>query len=339
MDEQTIKRNNILYVAIGVMTLIITTIGATFAYYTATESNGNVIGGNMATINFELDVAKVTTADTDKGGLIPMTNSMVEKAVSNASEKGICVDDNNNAVCQIYKITVTNDSSASMFVDGYVTLTGGSGVSTDYTTATTTMRWAQIFCSETNGTPGACTTAGITTTRATTTNSITGIDASWTALGLDGESQADDEEIQDNKTTVTSSGTTQGNSYDIIKMNYIRVSKHTGTRYTQVDDVTSALVYNQYLNAKDDDAGNDTGDSYNSNSTTTDKTYKDAQVYYIAVWLSETGTNQTIGSGGTSVPNETANFFQGSVTFISAQGSEVTATFAGYDAVTPDTQS
>ena len=226
-----------------------------------------------------------------------------------------------------------------MKFDGYVTLTGGSGVSTDYTTATTTMRWAQIFCSETNGTPGACTTAGITTTRATTANSITGIDASWTALGLDGESQADDEEIQDNKTTVTSSGTTQGNSYDIIKMNYIRVSKHTGTRYTQVDDVTSALVYNQYLNAKDDDAGNDTGDSYNSNSTTTDKTYKDAQVYYIAVWLSETGTNQTIGSGGTSVPNETANFFQGSVTFISAQGSEVTATFAGYDVVTPDTQS
>lgn len=318
------KKENILYLAIGIMTLMVATIGATFAYYTATQTNNNVIKGNMATINFDIDVTKKTTVDETKGGLIPMTNSMVEKAVSNASTKGICVDDNGNAVCQVYKITVTNAGTASMFVDGYVTLTGGSGNSTDYPTATTTMRWAQAFCTETTGNLSSCTTAGTATARQTETTGFT-----WTALGANGASQADTAEIKDTFASVTGNGTIQGNTYPLIKLNYIRVSKHTGTGYKQVDDATSALVYNQYLSPNDGNAANNTGDS--------SVTYVDGQVYYIVVWLSETGTNQTAGSGGANVPTTTANFFQGVVTFNSAQGSEVTATFAGYTAVTPDT--
>lgn len=324
MESQERKKENILYIVIGIMTLMVAIIGATFAYYTATATNDNVIKGNMATISFDVNVIKKTTADDTKGGLIPMTNSMVEKAVSNASTQGICVDDNGNAVCQVYKITVTNAGTASMFVDGYVTLAGGSGTSTDYTSATTTMRWAQVFCTETNDNLSNCTTAGTATTRQTETTGFT-----WTALGADGASQADANEIKDTFAGVTSNGTIQGNEYPLIKTNYIRVSKHAGTSYTQANDVTSALVYNQYLSPNDSNAANNTGDS----STT----YVDAQVYYIVVWLSETGTNQTAGSGGTNVPATTANFFQGTVTFNSAQGSEVTATFAGYTTVTPDT--
>lgn len=340
MNEQSRKRNNMIYAVIGVMTLVVATIGATFAYYTATASNNTAIKGNMASITFDVAVTKKTTVDDTKGGLIPMTNSMVQKAVNNASTKGICVDDNNNAVCQIYKITVTNTGTASMLVDGYVTLTGGSGVSQDYTTATTTMRWAQVYCTESSGTLSTCTTAMKTTTRATTSveGGTAGIDSAWTALGADGNSQADTAEIKDAKTAVVATGTIQGNTYDIIKQNYIRVSKHTaGATYTQTADVTSALVYNQYLAPKDDDTGNNTGDSANSSSTETDKSYKDAQVYYIVVWLTETGYNQTAGSGATGAATSTANFFQGTVTFNSAQGSEVTATFVGYEAVTPDT--
>ncbi|MDD5826949.1 MAG: hypothetical protein PUD25_04195, partial [Bacilli bacterium] len=83
------------------------------------------------------------------------------------------------------------------------------------------------------------------------------------------------------------------------------------------------------LSPKDASTANDTGDS----STT----FTDAQVYYIVVWLSETGTNQTVGSGVANTPSETDNFFQGTVTFISAQGSEVTSRFGDYVAVTPDT--
>ena len=324
MDNNRKDSKNILYVVVGIMTLVIATAGATYAYYMATASNNTVIKGNMASITFNLTVAKKTNVDETKGGLIPMTNSMVQKAVSNASTKGICVDDNGNAVCQIYKITVNNTGSASMFVDGYVNLTGGSGVSTDYASATTTMRWAQVFCTESSNNLSSCTTAGTATARQTNTSGFT-----WTALGANATSGNDTAEIKDTLSGTTGNATISGNTYPVINTNYIRVSKHTGTKYTQSADVTSALVYNQYLNAKDASTANDTGDS--------SATYTDSQVYYIVVWLTETGHNQTAGSGGTNVPATPANFFQGIVTFNSAQGSEVTSTFAGYTSVTPDT--
>lgn len=324
MEQKQNKTQNIMYVVIGVMTLMLATIGATYAYYTATATNNATITGNMATITFDLAVDKMTTVDETKGGLIPMTNSMVEKAVTNASTKGICVDDNNNAVCQVYKITVNNTGTASMFLDGYVTLTGGSGTSTDYASATTTMRWSQLFCSEDGGALDECTTAGTSTARQTETTGFT-----WTALGANTAAQADAAEILDSTTATVATGTIQGNSYSLIKTNYIRVSKHTGTKYTQTGDVTSALIYNQYLAPNDNSAANNTGDSAG--------TYTDSQVYYIVVWLTETGFNQTAGAGS-GAASSTAGFFDGTVTFISAQGSEVTAKFKDYTAVTPDTK-
>lgn len=340
MENKGRNLKNIAYAVVGVMTLMVAIIGATFAYFTATASNTAALTGNMATISFDIKVSKVSNVDVVKGGLIPMTNSMVQKAVSNASTKGICVDDNGNAVCQIYKITVINSSTASMFVDGYVTLTGGSGTPTDYPTSPTTMRWAQAFCTESSGTLSTCSTAGTTTTRATEASTS----FTWTALGSNGSSQHDTGEILDSFTGtngVTATGTIQGNSYSLIDTNYIRVSKHTdASKYTQNADVTSALVYNQYLAANDNvAANNEGGDSNDSNTSTTgNQAYVDTQVFYIVVWLSETGTNQTAGSDGDGAfaNKDGLNFFSGNVTFNSAQGSEVTATFNGYTAVESD---
>ena len=99
--------------------------------------------------------------------------------------------------------------------------------------------------------------------------------------------------------------------------------------FVQTTDVSSALVYNQYIDANDSNASNNTGDS--------SATYTDAQVYYIVVWLSETGTNQTVGSGQPSVPATNIDFFNGKVTFVTAQGNEITSTFNGYSIVQPNT--
>ena len=357
MNNDNRTKNNLLYAVLGILVLVVSITGATFAYYTATATyNGGTITGNMATITFGVQVDKMTTVDEDNNrGLIPMSNAMVQKAVSNASSNGICLDDNSNAACQIYKITITNTGTAGMFLDGYVTLTGGSGTSTDYTAATTTMRWAQVFCEETSGALSSCTTSGTTTTRSTGTSTgastpaTSGIDSAWSALGT---TAATDEGVKDLATTalkekavaddwsnikdtgVTSTGYIAGNDYDIISRNYIRVSKNADSKYTQADDVTSALVYNQYLAPKDASDTNNTGDSGD--------TYTDAQVFYIVVWLTETGHNQTAnvptGTNSTTGASTTlSNFFSGLVTFNSAQGSEVTGTFAGYLAVTPDT--
>ena len=343
MNEQKNNGRGIFYGVIGVATLVVAIIGATFAYFTATASNNTAIKGNMATINFGLSVTKVTDVDETKGGMIPMSNNMVEAAVTDSSvvvdknggEEGLgeggfqgagqtCVDDNGNAVCQIYKVVVTNTGSASLFLDGYITLTGGSGTPTDVgakganlspaPTNSTTMRWAQVFCTSDGA---GCTTAGATTTGAS------GVSA-FTSLASASDTEANKHNAPNIKTAyadVTGTGTVKGNDYDIINRNYIRISDHTaGATYDRNADVTSALVFNQYLDAA-------------SGSLTTDEV-----TYYIVVWLSETGTNQTAGSDGDGAfaNKDGLNFFSGNVTFNSAQGSEVTATFSGYTAVRSD---
>ena len=262
-----------------------------------------------------------------------MSNNMVEQAVTNASTKGICVDDNGNASCQIYKITVVNTGSASMFVDGYVTLTGGSGTPADYvatSTNKTSMRWAQVFCTtETSGLVTSCSTSGNTTVRPDT-GSITFNALGGTATKANGLNQNEIEILRSEVTLAQDIGVTiKGNKYEIINKNYIRVSDHVANNYsyTRASDTTSALVYSQYLDPNDNNAANNTG--------TSSSTFTDAQVYYIVVWLSENGHNQTAGATGAS---QTANnFFGGSVSFISAQGNEVTGTFAGHTKVAPNT--
>lgn len=360
-----VKQNNkILYLVIGVLTLIIATAGATFAYYTTSDSDTTTLTGNMATITFDVSVQKVTNIDdevtaTSTGktrGLIPMSNSMIEYAVNPTvrtvnSTGSICEDDNGNAVCQIYRINVTNGGTASMLLDGYVTLSNGSGNPTDYPASyynagaintnvvknTTTMRWAQVFCTnDTSNLVSGCTTAGTTTTSATkSTNGVDkGITAStkWDTVlnnGTDAAAAINSAQIKINKSDIVTKATIAGNEYDVINTNYIRLSNHNAAAtYDQSDDVTSALVYNEFLTAKDSTT-NPTGGS--------GETYTDSQVFYIVVWLSETGTNQTAGAGVDGATANAANFFTGVVKFISAQGSEVTATFTDYTSVTPDT--
>ena len=325
----TNNKRGIFYGVIGIATLMVAIIGATFAYFTATATAGNnVITGNMATITFDLVVTKVTHVDETKGGMIPMSNNMVEAAViqgtGNAAQT--CVDDNGNAVCQVYKVVVSNTGSASLFLDGYITLTGGSGTATDVQGASTTMRWAQLFCTgtQTDQITG-CTTVGRTTTGATVAvqpeaQVAVGITGDWASLANTADTSGFNRtNIKDSFATVTAKGSIAGNNYDIINSNYIRTSQRpqNATSYDRSGDITSALVFNQFLSP----AGSQTGSSV---------------TYYFVVWLSETGTNQTAGAEGAFENANGLSFFSGNVTFNSAQGSEVTATFSSYTAVASD---
>ena len=342
MNERNNNGRGIFYGVIGVATLVVAIIGATFAYFTASANNENVITGNMASIDMGLTVTRVVNPG-ETSGMIPMSNNMVEAAVSATST---CTDDNGNAVCQIYKVVVTNESTAGVFVDGYVALIDGSGTPTDYmtgegTSATyagtnnaTTMRWAQVF-----------TTNETTFSTAGTHNLGTLGNVTFTAIGGDDTSKANPHNVAnirdaykafegtqftsgsgqtfavDADKGVIKKATYNNTDYGVIGKNYIRVSNHDfatdGTlssteTYRQESDVTSALVYNQQI------AGGTAG-AYNSST------------YYFVVWLSETGTNQTAGAEGAS--DDADDFFQGQVKFISAQGSEVSATFGGYTRV------
>lgn len=342
MNEQKNQNGRgIFYGVIGVATLVVAIIGATFAYFTASQSNNNIITGNMASVNFGLKVEPVVNPGLTTG-IIPMSNTMVEKAVSNSGK--VCKDDNGNAVCQIYKITVSNSSTATMFVDGYVALAGGSGIPTDTTSQKknkTTMRWAQVFTTDSGATYS---TAGdqilgdddekvtYATLDAPTANDATGFNATNIKTSASDVVKAASE---------SDAVTISENKYATVKTNFIRTSDHTITAgnpgtsvdtiesttnpFNRTDDVTSMLVLSQQLQPNDNQAGSG----------------KDEVVYYIVVWLSETGTNQTAnastGTGTLATTNPAnANFFNGTVAFLSAQGSEVTATFSGYTAVRSD---
>ena len=385
MKEQKNTGRGIFYGVIGVATLVVAIIGATFAYFTATATNATNITGNMASVSFGLQVSKVTTADEKLGGMIPMSNSMVEAAVKGTNKTDvnaatgtpqICVDDNGNAVCQIYKISVTNNGTAGMFLDGYVTLQGGSDKSStekavinppDYTATNkgpegtgtpnnTTMRWAQVFCTGTDNALTGCTTVGKTTTRATTPEAggTAGIDNDWIAINktetvVSDTSGLNKDQIKTTFDDVAKSGKIAGNSYDIININYIRVSDHILTMpgdpaatesFDRKTDVTSALVFNQRIDPKGTKNADATTIVPTAASSDSSKKYTDGQVYYIVVWLTETGRNQTAGQEGVTTGGEGGTtglqFFKGTVSFVSAQGSEVTATFSSYAAVKSD---
>lgn len=111
------KNKKMLYFLIGCLSLSIIIIGATYAYFTASVRDEETVKGNSATVTFGLSVEKVTTVDMAYG-LIPMKNDRSPYA---AEKK--CLDDLNNAVCQIYRMTITADSDTVMFLDGYVVVT------------------------------------------------------------------------------------------------------------------------------------------------------------------------------------------------------------------------
>ncbi len=111
------KERKMFYFLIGCISLSLIIVGATYAYFTASATDENTIGGNAATVSFGLSVDKVTTVDM-AFGLVPMKN----RQAPNAAKQG-CYDDFNNAGCQMYKITVNADSDTVMFLDGYVVIT------------------------------------------------------------------------------------------------------------------------------------------------------------------------------------------------------------------------
>ena len=295
MNEQRNNGKGIFYGVIGVATLIVAIIGATFAYFTASQTNNNKIKGNAATISFGLNVRKVTTVDETQGGMIPMTDGMVKAAVTAPAP---CKDQADNAVCQIYEIKVTNTGSAIIFLDGYVTLTGGAPGGA--TSTPTTMRWAQVYSAD-NGTTFTVSGTPALAPGQTTTG-ITAMDLKFS----DGSSITSGTSL----TALDNSGTTDnyelgGNNYAFINKNYMR--KSTGVAETLGrSNLDNALVFSQRLAAS--------GDASNYHIAT----------YYIVVWLTETGSDQTLTS------DLTTNFFSGKVDFQSGAGSEVSATFGGY---------
>ena len=118
-----------MYMIFGIVILIIAIAGSAYAYYSATASatiSGTAGGGNL-TINVE----KLSTSAT--GSLVPMDNDVttLNKAILGEGNTSgsfdntkACIDKNGYTACQIYKITISNNSKVSINLNGGVSLSG-----------------------------------------------------------------------------------------------------------------------------------------------------------------------------------------------------------------------
>ena len=132
-DEFGQKKINksLVYAILGVVALIVAVSGSAYAYYAATTSNNSVTGtaggGAAPTLT-------VTKENTSTGNLIPidMTAAMLTNAAKGSGNTGTtfdaakaCKDKNGYLVCQIYSVTVKNNSANTMsFNIGITALSG-----------------------------------------------------------------------------------------------------------------------------------------------------------------------------------------------------------------------
>lgn len=107
---------------IGVATLVVAIIGATFAYFSASATNNTTIQGSTAAAeNLKLVITQMDTGNT--AGLIPMVDSLAGKGVAGDTATSNCKDKNGNTVCHVYEIALTNGPSP-------VTISGTLGFTT-----------------------------------------------------------------------------------------------------------------------------------------------------------------------------------------------------------------
>lgn len=121
---------------IGVATLVVAIIGATFAYFSASATNNTTIQGQTAQAG-GLTLA-VTELVGDGTGLIPLNlvdgDSQLAAALGD-TQGSVCQDSNNSNVCAIYKIAITNDSATNAIgINGKLNLASTA----------TNMKWAVL---------------------------------------------------------------------------------------------------------------------------------------------------------------------------------------------------
>lgn len=108
--EENRKGTGVFYAVVGVATLVVAIIGATFAYFSASATNDTDLKGTTASgASLAIAITKVSDEATDKN-MIPMLSTDLQKGVTGTASKS-CIDANNNTVCQVYKVTVTNGSA------------------------------------------------------------------------------------------------------------------------------------------------------------------------------------------------------------------------------------
>ena len=108
---------------LSIATLIVSILGATFAYFSAqTNSAPNAVGAGAA----EAPELSILGAYVEQRmNMIPSTENIATYAafVEVQDDKGFCLDDNGNEVCNIYSFSIYNNSDVIQTVNIALTTT------------------------------------------------------------------------------------------------------------------------------------------------------------------------------------------------------------------------
>lgn len=138
-QKNNTNKNGLIYAIVGVAVLIVAVAGSAYAYYSATAADTSTVkgtaGGGAAPT---LTVKKESNAS---GNLVPIDKTVetltkgakgwnkTSNAVNTAwNAAQSCTDKNGNTVCQVYSVTVKNNSNTSVIYD--ISLTALSGAKT-----------------------------------------------------------------------------------------------------------------------------------------------------------------------------------------------------------------
>ena len=123
MNENNNGRG-LFYGVIGVATLIVAIIGATFAYFSVNASitNNNGISGDTVNVSETTITGTLTRVTQSTVSMVPLKTADLQKGINGEGGQQ-CIDKNGAKVCDIYTLTIKNTSSAPVSLAGKLTIT------------------------------------------------------------------------------------------------------------------------------------------------------------------------------------------------------------------------
>lgn len=123
MNENNNGRG-LFYGVIGVATLIVAIIGATFAYFSvnANITNNNGISGDTVNVSETTITGTLTRVTQSTVAMVPLKTEDLQKGITGENGQQ-CIDKNGAKVCDIYTLTINNSSDAPVSLAGDLTIT------------------------------------------------------------------------------------------------------------------------------------------------------------------------------------------------------------------------
>lgn len=123
MNENNNGRG-LFYGVIGVATLIVAIIGATFAYFSVNASitNNNNIAGSTVELSDTTIAGTLTRVTPSTVSMVPLKTEELQKGITGEGNQK-CIDENGAKVCDIYTLTINNTSNAPVSLAGNLNIT------------------------------------------------------------------------------------------------------------------------------------------------------------------------------------------------------------------------